>query len=150
MRAAAGVVVGALLLGACTGPSAVNGPPTTSTSARPSGPPSGTAADLTAPLGANPRIERVEVIVADAITTHVPPAGGAPSGTPSDPRMAARASRERGSGRSTPLAIVVNLASGIPVRCAVERAPARELAITAALRAMTMRLSHQCHVGLSR
>ena len=62
MRTAAGVVVGALLLCACTGPSAVNGPPTTSTSARPSGPPSGTAAELTAPLGAKYDWSRFDIV----------------------------------------------------------------------------------------
>ena len=62
MRTAAGVVVGALLLGACTGPSDVNGPPTTGTTARPSGPPSGSAADLTAPLGAKYDWSRFDVV----------------------------------------------------------------------------------------
>ena len=50
--AAAGAVVGALLVGACNGPTGVQVPPTTSSTARPSGSSSGTAAQLTAPLGA--------------------------------------------------------------------------------------------------
>lgn len=62
MRTAAGVVVGALLLGACTGPADVNRPPTTSPTGTPSGPPSGTAADLTAPLGAKYDWSRFDIV----------------------------------------------------------------------------------------
>ena len=62
MRAAAGLVVGALLLGACTGPADVTGPPTTSSTARPSGSPSGPAADLTAPLGAKYDWSRFDIV----------------------------------------------------------------------------------------
>ena len=62
MRAAAGLVVGALLLGACTGPADVTGPPTTSSTARPSGSPSGPAAGLTAPLGAKYDWSRFDIV----------------------------------------------------------------------------------------